>query len=390
MNTTKALVLSIVVAGLCSLTGCQVGTRSEDDPVCLGFVIGARANSAPVAGESISALLPEQPPVGSVLALTGVSGSANGDSFYTGTVAKADNSYDQADEKINVRNRAVQAVDHAAASTPQADLLGAIEATAAQLRPTGLACTLHIFDSGLQTAGLIQFQQGLLGASVTAVLERIPRSSTLTGMTVEFHTLGATVAPQAAPDSTSLADLTAIWTGVIERRGGRVGPAGVASSSAGIGRTDLPPVAVVAIPEHTVDFGDITQTCREGSTSWTIPSDLLFAQGESELSTSAERALAKPAKILAAHPSARVTVLGYTSSEGTTEANQELSERRADSVKAFLQESVGGAVEIRAEGRGESDPAIDESGKTGADLESARKANRKVTVRIDGIDACLA
>lgn len=392
MNTSRiAMLLCVVLAGLGGLTGCQSGSAAAAEPVCLGFVVGARANSAPVAGAMISDVLPERPAVGSVIAVTGVSGSANGDALYSGTVPKADNSYDQGDAQINVRNGAVQAVTRAAASSPQADLLGAIEGTAAVLRPSGRACTLHVYDSGLQTAGLIEFQQGLLDASVKDVLKRIPRTSTLADMMVVFHTLGATVAPQAAPDSTSLANLTAIWAGVVERRGGTVAPPGATGSTGSTPdarRADLPTVDVVTMPKHAVDFGDITRACNGGSTTWTIPSDLLFGQGESTLSSTARRALAKPVEILVAHPAARVTVIGYTSSEGSTATNQELSERRAAAVTSYLQESVGGRARIHAVGKGESDPIVDESGKSGASLDAARRANRRVTLSIEGIDQC--
>lgn len=393
MRSKKAVSLvSSLIPVLTLLAGCQSTTKSVDAPVCVGIVIGARANSAPVAAGAVSALLPEKPGVGSILAVTGVSGSANGDPTYTGTVAKADYSGDQEDEQINVRNLAVQAVNNMVASSPQADLLGAIEATAAQLRSTKVPCTVHVFDSGLQTIGLIHFQEGLLGASVEAVLNEIPQESTLKGVTVVFHTLGATTPPQTAPDSTALAALTAIWSGVVERRGGVVAETTVAASGSGAAerKSGLPPVDVVPIPRAKVDFGDIVQVCSGDSTTWTIPSDLLFAQGASELSATAKDALAKPASILVKHPSAQVTVVGYTSTEGTSGANQRLSESRAEAVKAFLLEAVGPTANVRTEGKGESEPTVDESGKTGASLEAARQANRRVTLRIGGINACKA
>jgi len=210
-------------------------------------------------------------------------------------------------------------------------------------------------------------------------------------MTVVFHTLGATAAPQPAPDSTSLADLTAIWVGIVERRGGRVAQPATTGSTGSTpkgGEAKLPAVDVVTMPKHTVDFGDITQTCDSDSTTWTIPSDLLFGQGESTLSSTARRALAKPVEILAAHPTAQVTVIGYTSSEGSTETNQTLSERRAAAVASYLKEAIGGQARISTVGKGESDPGVDESGKSGPTLDAARRANRRVTLSIEGIDQC--
>ena len=75
------------------------------------------------------------------------------------------------------------------------------------------------------------------------------------------------------------------------------------------------------------------------------------------------------------------TVVGYTDNTGTDEYNQELSERRAQSVATYL-ESKGVAVgRLAASGAGESDPIADN------DTEEGRAKNRRVVLRRTDCDA---
>lgn len=377
-----------LAGGLTALTACQAPDRPIQAPTCIGIVAGVRSNSLPVSRYTVDGVLPDPLPVGSVLVVTGVSGAAAGDALYQGVVRKADNSYDQKDIQLNTRNLALVAIDSAGASQPEADLLGAIEGTAKRLRPAGMECRIEVFDSGLQTAGLVTFQSGLLNVAPDAVIARIPQSSDLQGMTVVFHALGSAVAPQRSLDSTSLANLEAIWKGIVARRGGTTAAAGLTESGAVPEKSNLPPVTPVPIKDHTVDYSDITRACTGDTTTWTIPSDLLFAQGSHALSDKARQALSEPASILVGEPSARAVVTGHTSTEGGAAANLELSRQRAEAVRLALLSAAGVNADVRAEGRGESEPAVSERGKSGSELEAARSTNRRVTIRIAGIDAC--
>jgi outer membrane protein OmpA-like peptidoglycan-associated protein len=66
-----------------------------------------------------------------------------------------------------------------------------------------------------------------------------------------------------------------------------------------------------------------------------------FAFGTAAIDPISDRALAELAKGLAGHPDWKITVEGHTDSVGTTAANQKLSERRAEAVRARLAQKHG-------------------------------------------------
>ena len=66
-----------------------------------------------------------------------------------------------------------------------------------------------------------------------------------------------------------------------------------------------------------------------------------FAFGTAAIDPISDRALAELAKGLAGHPDWKVTVEGHTDSVGTDAANQKLSERRAEAVRARLAQQHG-------------------------------------------------
>src|SRR6202042_1666702 len=81
-------------------------------------------------------------------------------------------------------------------------------------------------------------------------------------------------------------------------------------------------------------------------------SDVLFDTGSYTLKPGAREKLAKISGILLAHPGLTLQIEGHTDSVGTDEFNQQLSERRADSVRDFLAENGVPASSITAHGFG--------------------------------------
>ena len=73
-----------------------------------------------------------------------------------------------------------------------------------------------------------------------------------------------------------------------------------------------------------------------------------FAFGTAAIDPISDRALAELARSLAAHPDWKIAVEGHTDSVGTAAANQTLSKRRAEAVRARLAERHG--VDTRAWG----------------------------------------
>ncbi|MEE9321312.1 MAG: OmpA family protein [Granulosicoccus sp.] len=105
-----------------------------------------------------------------------------------------------------------------------------------------------------------------------------------------------------------------------------------------------------------------------GEALFEFDSDVMTATGEERLATLIAQ-LDKFQEISA------IDVAGHTDSTGPEEYNQGLSERRANTVKSFLEAAYPNAA-ITATGMGESSPAATNSTKEG------RSENRRVEVQV--------
>jgi outer membrane protein OmpA-like peptidoglycan-associated protein len=108
--------------------------------------------------------------------------------------------------------------------------------------------------------------------------------------------------------------------------------------------------------------------------------DVLFETGSSTLSPGAGRNLDRLVQFLSEHPDRMVQIDGFTDSVGTDSFNQDLSQRRADSVRASLQSRGIASARITTQGYGKEYPVASNSESSG------RQLNRRVEVVIGGDD----
>ena len=106
--------------------------------------------------------------------------------------------------------------------------------------------------------------------------------------------------------------------------------------------------------------------------------DVLFAFGKYTLKPEARERLAKISGIILAYPNLKLQIEGHTDSIGSDEYNQQLSEKRADTVKAYLISNGVTPDNVNAEGFGKADPVADNSTAAG------RKLNRRVDMVVSG------
>ena len=104
--------------------------------------------------------------------------------------------------------------------------------------------------------------------------------------------------------------------------------------------------------------------------------DVLFTSGKAELKAGSTANLNKLVAFLTSYPDRSVTIEGYTDSLGSEDYNLGLSQRRAESVKAYLTGQGIGSIRLSATGMGESAPVADN------DSSSGRQQNRRVEVII--------
>ena len=106
--------------------------------------------------------------------------------------------------------------------------------------------------------------------------------------------------------------------------------------------------------------------------------DVLFAFNKYDLKPEARERLAKISGIVEAYPGLKLQVEGHTDSIGSDQYNQQLSEKRAESVRAYLIANGVTPDSVTAEGFGKADPVADNSTAQG------RKLNRRVDMVVSG------
>ena len=107
-------------------------------------------------------------------------------------------------------------------------------------------------------------------------------------------------------------------------------------------------------------------------------SDVLFDTGQYTLKPAAREKLAKVSGIVLAHPGLRLEVEGHTDSVGSDDFNQQLSEKRAASVRDFLVKQGIAINTITARGFGKTMPVASNDNAAG------RQRNRRVEMIVAG------
>ncbi len=106
--------------------------------------------------------------------------------------------------------------------------------------------------------------------------------------------------------------------------------------------------------------------------------NLFFATNKTYILPQSEQAMSDLANFLLENRTVTIRITGHTDAVGTDEANQILSEGRANAVRADLIKRGVEAERIEAEGKGEKEPVADN------DTEEGRQLNRRVEFVITG------
>lgn len=102
--------------------------------------------------------------------------------------------------------------------------------------------------------------------------------------------------------------------------------------------------------------------------------DVLFDTNKAELKSGSTNSLKKLADFLKQYPQRKVQIEGYTDSTGSAEHNQELSDRRANAVRAALLDMGISSDRISTHGYGEESPVASNNTPAG------RQMNRRVEI----------
>jgi len=107
---------------------------------------------------------------------------------------------------------------------------------------------------------------------------------------------------------------------------------------------------------------------------------LFFATNKTYILPQSEQAMSDLASFLTENKGVTIHIVGHTDAVGSDEANQILSEGRANAVRADLMKRGIAGERITTEGKGEKEPVADN------DTEEGRQLNRRVEFTITGTD----
>ena len=113
-----------------------------------------------------------------------------------------------------------------------------------------------------------------------------------------------------------------------------------------------------------------------------MPSGITFATDQSAIQPQFQPTLDQVATTLAEYPKTMIDVLGHTDSDGSEAYNLALSERRAQSVAAYLSSHGVASVRMATKGYGEMQPIA--SNETAAGKAQNRRVEIKIVAAVEG------
>lgn len=268
------------------------------------------------------------------------------------------------------------------AEKPESDMLSALSLAASSLAHASGDRTILVVDSGMSTAGAMAFQNtGLLEphADVDAMIERMRSAGALpdlTGVTVRWFGLGSVEEPQPLLDTAAKSRLKNLWTKLITAANGEV-VFDDAPMMKDIG-DDLPAVPeVTPVPVGAFELG------AAPSLEMSLPDTEVGFEADVDVLRNEEVAKSRIQEAAAQIRSSGVSevrVTGCTSSWGTAEHRQDLSERRAEVVAGLLENS--GVKVTSITGRGYECPhQVVDTNADGTPIEELMAVNRRVIIQ---------
>jgi flagellar motor protein MotB len=124
---------------------------------------------------------------------------------------------------------------------------------------------------------------------------------------------------------------------------------------------------------------DLNAEVRGREVRIAMSADVLFDFDKADLRKEAAPELEKLATVLKEYPTATARIEGHTDGKGEAAYNQALSERRAESVRKWL-EKEGVKTKMSSKGWGKTKPIAPNMKPDGKDDPEARQKNRRVEI----------
>lgn len=117
----------------------------------------------------------------------------------------------------------------------------------------------------------------------------------------------------------------------------------------------------------------------DGSLKVNIPSQVTFDTDSATIKPSFRSVLDGVAQTISQEPSVNAQVVGHTDSTGNADHNMALSQRRAQSVEAYLGDRGIARTRLTADGRGQTQPVASNA------TEEGRTQNRRVEIYLKSV-----
>lgn len=373
--TASAVALASTTAGCAGTDGSAGGSSA---PGAVAIVVGAHGNMPqPVlSGRAARArdLAAAQNSYFSVFVADGAPYEVAHD-----TLVPAGDVTGEGGDRETLADRVDATVAEARARNAEVDLLTAIDLAARDLADQPGLHTVVVVDSGLATAGPLNFlEPGLLDAEpqeVADTLDDLGLLPDLGGDTVVFQGLGDTTAPQQPLDRARRTQLQAIWTAVA-KAAGAVSVEVEHSPLRGDPVADVPPVTPVPMgPGYSCADGIVT--LDGGVISFQPDSDVFLDQEAAEevLRPLAEQIVTQRLKAV---------LFGASDSAGDLESQKKRSGLRAQHVAdTFIKMGVP-IPQLAVEGLGSDFPGfVPDQDAAGHLMPAAAALNRKVIIHLE-------
>jgi len=373
--------LALALASSAAACGTGAHAAQEQAPGALAIVLGAHSNVPRPELEGNAAQVRDLAVSQHSYVSVFVADGAPFQIKHQDLLPDADN-HGGAEEDEPVAQQIAETLKEARARNAEVDLLTAIDLSARDIAAKPGLHTLVVVDSGLSTAGPLNFlTPGLLDAEPQEIadnLDDLGLLPTLSGDAVVFVGLGDTVAPQTELDRARRTQLEAIWTAVA-KKAGAVSVEVSHTSLSGQPPSGLPPVTPVPVdPGHSCSGGVIT---LDGG-------DIAFQPGSDIfLDEEAAEAVLRPVADAIVGQRLKALIFGNSDSVGDMESQKKRSGLRAQHVAdTFIRMGVP-IPQLAVEGLGSAfDGFVPDTDPAGRLIPASAAINQKIVIHLTSPD----